>query len=80
MTAAQVAERVGISRGLVHRLESGAPGVSMGAAFEVAGVVGLRLFDLDEPGIFSRLTNARSMDVLLPRSVRRNLPKIDDNF
>ena len=42
-TVADVAERAGISRGLVHRIEKGEMGSSIGATFEVAAIVGLRL-------------------------------------
>lgn len=47
MTTADVAVRSGISRGLLHRIESGDPTCAIGAAFEVAAVVGLPLFDAD---------------------------------
>ena len=36
-----VAERPGISRGLVHRIEDGEMRASIDAAFEVAAIVGL---------------------------------------
>jgi len=36
LTIAAVAERAGISRGLVHRIEQGDMGCSLGAVFEVA--------------------------------------------
>src|SRR5215470_14987400 len=45
MTTTEVAVRSGISRGLLHRIESGDPGCTIGAAFEVAAIVGLPLFD-----------------------------------
>ena len=47
ITVADVAERAGISRGLVHRIEKGEMGSSIGAAFEVAAIVGLRLFEAE---------------------------------
>lgn len=38
-------ERAGVSRGLLHRVEAGDAGVSIGAAFELAAVLGIPLFD-----------------------------------
>jgi transcriptional regulator with XRE-family HTH domain len=48
MTAQQLAERAGISRGLVQRIERGDPGSHIGAVFEVAAIVGVRLFDTED--------------------------------
>ena len=45
ITAAELAERAGLSRGLVQRIEKGDPGCAIGAVFEAAAVVGVRLFD-----------------------------------
>lgn len=79
MTVQEVADRAGVSRGLVTRAEAGELRTSIGAAFEIAAVVGVRLFDLDERGMFFRLTDAQSLDVLLPRAIRAST-KRHDNF
>jgi transcriptional regulator with XRE-family HTH domain len=79
-TVAEVAERAGMSRGLVHRIESGDMGCSIGAVFEVAAIVGVRLFDA-EPGAINRhLTTSRETLALLPKSVRRSQPVVKDDF
>ncbi|SDG87851.1 helix-turn-helix transcriptional regulator [Pelagibacterium luteolum] len=80
MTAQEVAERAGMSRGLVSRIEKGDLGTSIGAAFEVAAVLGLRLFDLDGRGITFRATEARSVNTLLPQTVRASSAQVDDDF
>jgi len=41
LSAAQVAERAGISRRTLHSIESGEPGVAMGNYFQVMRVLGL---------------------------------------
>jgi DNA-binding CsgD family transcriptional regulator len=38
-----VTDRAGISRGLLRRIETGDPGCTIGAVFEVATIVGVRL-------------------------------------
>ena len=80
ITVADVAERAGISRGLVHRIEKGEMGSSVGAAFELAAIVGLRLFEAE----LTTLTRHRSIEhsklTLLPQSVRTGTTKVKDDF
>lgn len=80
ITVSDVAERAGVSRGLVHRIERGEMSSSIGVAFEVAAIVGLSLFD-SEPTTLSR---HRSMEreklTLLPQSVRTGTTKVKDDF
>ncbi len=80
VTVAEVAERAGISRGLVHRIENGEMGSSIGAAFEVAAIVGLRLFE-SEPATLTRyLSMERGKLALLPQSVCARTAKAKDDF
>ena len=51
LTVEELAERAGMSRGLVQRVERGDMGCAIGAVFEVAAIVGVRLFDADEPTV-----------------------------
>lgn len=80
ITAAELAERAGVSRALLHRAEAGDPGCSIGAVFEIAAVLGIPLFE-DDPG---RLAGARAtlQDrlTLLPRAARPRAGPIDDDF
>ena len=48
MTAQELAERAGISRGLLQRIEKGDLKCEIGVVFEAAAIVGVRLFDADE--------------------------------
>ena len=80
MTTTDVAVRSGISRGLLHRIESGDPACAIGAAFEVAAVVGLNLFDAEQTALTHTLNTNREVMRLLPRSVRRHRPEVNDDF
>ncbi len=80
ITVAEVAERAGISRGLVHRIEKGEMGTSIGAAFEVAAIVGLRLFDAEPATLTRHLAMERDRRTLLPKSVRLRTAKVKDDF
>lgn len=80
LTAAELAERAGITRKTLRRIEYGEPGPEIGIMFEVASLVGLRLFQYDERTL--QMHNARLDDklTLLPKSVRRSGMEVDDDF
>lgn len=80
LTVADVAERAGISRGLVQRIEKGEMSCSIGAAFEVAAIVGLRLFDADPTTLTRHLSMERDKLTLLPQSVRTGAKEVKDDF
>ena len=80
ITGADVAERAGISRGLMHRIERGEMGSSIGAAFEVAAIVGLRLFEAESTTLTRHLSMERDKLTLLPQSVRTGTTKVTDDF
>ena len=46
-SAQELAERAAISRPMLSRIEEGNPACSIGAVFEVAAILGIRLFDAD---------------------------------
>ncbi|MEW6641548.1 MAG: helix-turn-helix transcriptional regulator [Pseudomonadota bacterium] len=70
MSTLNVAERAGISRGLLRRIEAGDPGCTIGAVFEVAAIVGVRLFDSEQVSISQAIENNRQVLTLLPKSIR----------
>lgn len=80
LTAADVAERADVSRGLVHRIEKGEMGSSIGVAFELAAIVGLRLFEAEPTTLTRHLSMERDKLTLLPKSVRTGTAKVKDDF
>ena len=80
ITVADVAERAGISRGLVHRIETGEMGSSIGAAFEVAALVGLRLFEAEPATLTRYLSMERDKLALLPQAARTGRATVKDDF
>lgn len=80
LTIAEVAERAGISRGLVHRIEKGEMGSSIGATFELAAIVGLRLFEAKPTKLTQHLSIERDKATLLPQSVRTGTTRVKDDF
>ncbi len=79
-TAAQLAERAGISRGLLQRIEHGDPGCSVGAVFEVAALLGIRLFDLDRDALAASNRLAAETLTLLPSAARPTRKPVNDDF
>lgn len=80
LTAAEVAERAGISRGLLQRIEKGDLKCEIGAVFEVATLVGVTLFDADKTTLSKHLRHTQDKLALLPKSVRKTTKLIDDDF
>ncbi len=80
LTAQELADRAGISRTTLSSIEKGAPGPEIGIVFEVASLVGVRLFDYDERTL--QMQNARLDEklTLLPKSVRHAVKEVDDDF
>lgn len=81
MSVANLAERLGISRDMMQRIEKGDPRCGIGSVFEAAVIVGVTLFE-DDPGRLSEMKARYSEKIsLLPKSIRRTNNKvIKDDF
>ena len=80
LTAQEVADRAGISRGLLQRIEKGDMKCEIGAVFEVAAIVGVKLFDADEATLTRHIRQIEDKLSLLPKSVRKTTKVADDAF
>ena len=81
MPAQELAERLGVSRGTVQRLERGDPKVELGLAFEACTVLGIPLFNEDLRGITFALQEVGNRLTLLPKHARTTRPMaVDDDF
>ena len=80
LTAQELAERAGISRGLLQRIEKGDLKCEIGAAFEVAAIVGVTLFDADTSALARHRKQTEDKLVLLPKSVRKKSRAVRDDF
>lgn len=80
LTAQELADRAGISRTTLSGIEKGATGPEIGIVFEVAAIVGVRLFDYEERTL--QMHNARADEklTLLPKSVRHKVKQVEDDF
>lgn len=80
MTAQDMADRLGVDRGTLQRLEQGDPKVELGLAFEACAILNIPLFDEDAPGLTLRLDEAGKRLALLPRRVRPKKLNFSDDF
>ncbi len=80
LTIAELAERADVSRGLIQRIERGDMGCAVGAVFEAATIVGVRLFDADRPSLTTSIAANRQTLALLPKSARPSRMAVKDDF
>lgn len=80
LTAADLAERAGITRKTLRKIEYGEPGSEVGIVFEVASLVGVRLFEYDERTLHMHNARLNEKLTLLPKSVRPSKTEVDDDF
>jgi transcriptional regulator with XRE-family HTH domain len=80
ITGQEMAERAGISRSLLQRIEKGDPGCAIGAVFEVAAIAGVPLFEADKEGLQARRAVAGEVLSLLPKAARRPKRVVKDDF
>lgn len=80
MTEHELAERLGIARSTLQRMEKGDPKVEVGLMFEAAAIVGVKLFDADEKGIVALTGRTDDRIALLPKHVYKAGKRVDDEF
>ncbi|BBO89546.1 helix-turn-helix domain-containing protein [Desulfosarcina ovata] len=80
LTAQELADRAGISRSMLQRIEKGNLKCEIGAVFEAAAVLGVRLFDADEATLTKHLRQSNEKLALLPKSVRKKSKAVKDDF
>lgn len=75
-----LAERAGISRDLLYRIEKGDPRCEIGVAFELATLLNLPLFDA-EPGQLQQHVQLMNRHLqLLPKAVHTDRMELHDDF
>jgi transcriptional regulator with XRE-family HTH domain len=80
-TEQELAERTGISRTTLKKIEKGDLSVAIGLVFEAAVLVGIKLFDEERSSLVSHIARADEKLSVLPGAVRkRRKVRIDDDF
>ncbi|MGD8932082.1 MAG: helix-turn-helix transcriptional regulator [Chromatiales bacterium] len=79
-TEHELAERAGIARATLQKIEKGDVSVAIGLVFEVAALVGVRLFDQEASTLVNHIARTDDKLAVLPRSVRKPGKAVDDDF
>jgi len=80
MTEQELADRTGVSRSLIKRIEKGDTSCGIGSVFEAATIVGVSLFDMDHSTIRAQLSQQEKFLSLLPKSIRKKEVTVNDDF
>lgn len=80
MSAQEVADRAGISRGMLSRMEKADPKCEIGATFEVARIVGVTLFEAEQSRLTMQVKRVEEKLSLLPKSARKITKAVIDDF
>ena len=80
MSAQEVADRAGISRSMLVRIEKADPKCEIGATFEVAKIVGVSLFEIEPSRLAMQLEQVNEKLALLPKSARKTKKVAKDDF
>jgi transcriptional regulator with XRE-family HTH domain len=75
-----LAERAGISRATLQKIEAGEMSPSIGLVFEVATLVGVTLFEQNTQSLATHLDLTQSKIALLPKRIQKKKKAVDDNF
>lgn len=80
LSVAELAERVGVSRDMMRRIEAGDPRCAIGVAFEAASIVGVTLFEEDRHDLTIRLMEQDEKLRLLPKAIHKARNAVKDDF
>ena len=79
LTVQDLADRAGISRGLLQRVEKGDLKCEVGVVFELATLVDVKLFDADASSLANHISRTEDKLALLPKHVHKT-KAVDDEF
>ena len=75
-----LAERAGISRDMLYRIEKGDPRCEIGVVFELAAILGVTLFEPALVTLQARNREVHSRLALLPKAVHAPRDEVKDDF
>jgi DNA-binding XRE family transcriptional regulator len=81
LTEMDLADRAGISRATLQKIEKGDPRCELGLYFEVATLVGVPLFNVDNASSLTMdVDRINNKIALLPKSIHKKKKEVDDAF
>ena len=79
-TEKDLAERAGISRATLQKIEKGEMGCAIGSVFEVATLVGIPLFESEKLPLSTRIEQTQDKIALLPQRIKTKKKTVKDDF
>ncbi|MDY0213208.1 MAG: helix-turn-helix transcriptional regulator [Desulfuromonadaceae bacterium] len=76
----ELAQRIGIARATLQRIEKGDMACAIGLVFEAATLVGIKLFNADGEVLRRQVVEAEERIALLPRHIHPVGEVVDDEF
>ncbi len=80
MAEQDLADRIGIARSTLQKIEKGDPQVDIGFVFEAAVLVGQSLFVPDATSLASELERIEDKLTLMPGKIRKPKSEVQDDF
>lgn len=80
ISESDLADRAGIARSTLQRIEKGDLTCEIGLIFEAATIVGIKLFDADSRFLTMQIEQADNKIALLPKAIRKSRKNFDDDF
>lgn len=75
-----LADRAGISRATLQKIENGEMSCAVGLVFEVATLVGVKLFESDKLPLSKHIEHTRDKIALLPQRIKAAKKVVRDDF
>jgi len=79
-TEHDLADRAGMSRATLQKIEKGDLTCAIGLVFEVAALVGVKLFDTESTSLAMHIERTNDKIALLPKAIHKSKKVIDDDF
>ena len=75
-----LAERIGISRATIQKIERGEMTCAIGLVFEAAALVGINLFEQNKLPLSVSIEHTIDKIALLPKRIKPRTKAVDDDF
>ncbi len=75
-----LADRAGIARATLQKIENGEMSCSVGSVFELATLVGVKLFEPDNIPLSKHIEHTRDKVALLPQRIKAKKKAVRDDF
>ncbi len=79
-TEKNLADRAGISRATLQKIENGEMSCAVGLVFEAATLVGVKLFEPGDMRLSQHIEHTRDKIALLPQRIKAKTKTVHDDF